>query len=420
MHSVPRHGGVTRRAFWGVADQALSSLTNFALGVFVARNVSPDAFGAFGLAFALYMVVLNCASGVVSEPFILRYSLVPVQEWRRVTASACGAAICLGLIASAIFLVGGVVGNSVTGPPFLAFAPVLPGLVLAEIWRALLFARGAGAMSFFVDLTWALLLLPILAALDHSDNMTVVSLTLAWGSAGTGAAIVGSVIARAVPRVTEAFGWVRRHRDLIPHFVGELLVLSGGQQATIYGIAVVGGLSTVAGIRGAQMLLGPLYVLIFGIRIMAVPEAMRFLEVSVRRLREAVVLLGIILVVITVTVGTVLSLLPARSGEALLGNTWTVAQPALFPIALVMAAAGASISARVGLRALAAGRRSLSARLCSVPLIVIGGVLGAVLSGARSAAFGMAAGAWLGVINWWWQLFLALKERELSERPAAT
>jgi len=45
-----------RRAGWGLADQAFSSLTNFAVGLLIARTVGPADFGAFSLAFALYNV----------------------------------------------------------------------------------------------------------------------------------------------------------------------------------------------------------------------------------------------------------------------------------------------------------------------------------------------------------------------------
>ena len=52
---------IARRAGWGVADQALSSLTNFAVGVFVARQLGPTEFGAFSLAFATYLLALNAS-----------------------------------------------------------------------------------------------------------------------------------------------------------------------------------------------------------------------------------------------------------------------------------------------------------------------------------------------------------------------
>ena len=50
---------VLRRFGWGMGDQALSSLTNFAVGIAVARSVSASAFGAFALAFSFYSIALS-------------------------------------------------------------------------------------------------------------------------------------------------------------------------------------------------------------------------------------------------------------------------------------------------------------------------------------------------------------------------
>ena len=51
--------GSTRRAFagrlsWGLADQAASSLSNFVVGVYVARSLGLTAFGVFSLAWVTY------------------------------------------------------------------------------------------------------------------------------------------------------------------------------------------------------------------------------------------------------------------------------------------------------------------------------------------------------------------------------
>ena len=57
------------RLSWGVADQALSSLTNFAVGIVVARSLGIRELGAFSIAFATYLGVhLFYLGGVVTDP----------------------------------------------------------------------------------------------------------------------------------------------------------------------------------------------------------------------------------------------------------------------------------------------------------------------------------------------------------------
>jgi hypothetical protein len=67
---------VVRPAGWGVADQALSSLTNFVVGIYIARSLDTKEFGAFSLAFATYVIALNASRGGL-----------PPTRWSSVTAA---------------------------------------------------------------------------------------------------------------------------------------------------------------------------------------------------------------------------------------------------------------------------------------------------------------------------------------------
>jgi hypothetical protein len=51
----------TARLGWGIADQAVSSITNLAQGIVVARSLGAADFGAFSLAWVTYSVILNLA-----------------------------------------------------------------------------------------------------------------------------------------------------------------------------------------------------------------------------------------------------------------------------------------------------------------------------------------------------------------------
>jgi hypothetical protein len=69
-------------------------------------------------------------------------------------------------------------------------------------------------------------------------------------------------------------------------------------------------------------------------------------------------------------------------------------------------------AATVGLRAMAAAKRSLRSRLVTGVLAVAGGTAGAATSGAIGAATGLALGLWIGGIQWWHQLGAAVAEEE--------
>ena len=55
-------------------DQGISSLSNLALGLFVARSFGASNFGAFTLAYITYTVVINAARGLATDPLLVRYS----------------------------------------------------------------------------------------------------------------------------------------------------------------------------------------------------------------------------------------------------------------------------------------------------------------------------------------------------------
>src|SRR5215469_12780935 len=87
----------TRRLGWGVADQAVSSLTNFAVVILVARSLGAVQFGAFTLAYVTYAFALNASRGLATEPLMIRFSGVDVAEWRRATAGCTGTAVVVGV-----------------------------------------------------------------------------------------------------------------------------------------------------------------------------------------------------------------------------------------------------------------------------------------------------------------------------------
>ena len=96
-------------AGWGIADQAFSSLTNFALGLVVVRGTDAAGFGAFSLGFAVYLIALNISRAVATLPLTIRYSTATTSGWRDGTAAATGTATALGVVIGAACVAVGVV-----------------------------------------------------------------------------------------------------------------------------------------------------------------------------------------------------------------------------------------------------------------------------------------------------------------------
>ena len=56
------------RSFWAVSDQALFALSNFALNILLARWLAPEEYGAFAVAYTLFLLLGTIHTGILTEP----------------------------------------------------------------------------------------------------------------------------------------------------------------------------------------------------------------------------------------------------------------------------------------------------------------------------------------------------------------
>jgi hypothetical protein len=408
----------TRRLGWGLADQMLSSSTNFIVGLLVARTLPPSDFGAFSIAFVTYTLALGASRALASEPLSVAYSAVDDRDWRRGVRSATGLAVAMGSAVAAGCLVAGWLMHGSLQAAFLLLGVTMPGLLLQDAWRFAFFAGRKERRAFGNDLVWAIVLLPSVALLINTGRATVGSLTFAWGGAGSIAAVAGILQARVLPSPIRTLSWVKEQRALAPRFLGEFAVSSGTSQLTVYLLGGIAGLTQAAALRAGQILLGPLNIIFMAIGLVAVPEAVRLLAASPGVFRRASVLASLSLAAIVAAWGTVALLLPARFGKELMGENWKGARDLLLPLTIAVAAYAGSLGAMVGLRAMAAARRSLRARSIVAAFTLVAGVTGALLAEARGVAWGFVVAGCLELFVWWGQFTRAANEHPSTKRLA--
>jgi hypothetical protein len=406
------------RLGWGVADQAMSSLTNFGVSIYVARTLGTVEFGAFSLAFATYLIVLAASRGLATDALAVRYSGVELGRWRQAVASATGTATTVGLIAGAGCVLAGLWFGQSTGAALVGLGLTLPGLLLQDSWRFAFFSAGKGRMAFANDLVWALALVPAMVVMVMSGRSTVGWFMLAWGGSASFAAVVGAFQARLVPRPTEAVHWLRQHRDLALRYLGESLSLSSASQIRLYGLAAIAGLAAAGSLRAAELLLGPLNTAIMGIAMMAVPEAAVLLRRSLHRLQPFCLLLSCLGAGGALAWGMILLLLPDSVGQQILHSAWYPASALLVPVTLAVAGFGFSIGAWAGVRALGAASRSLRAQVIGSVVYLAGAFGGTAVGGAAGAAWGSAAGTLVGAGVWWWELHQGVRDAQLVDQDA--
>ncbi|MFD4387759.1 hypothetical protein [Streptomyces sp. NPDC058486] len=405
---------VAGRLSWGLADQAVSSLSNFAVGICVARSLGLTAFGVFSLAWLTYGVVLNVSRGLATDPLMVRFSGVPAPAWQAAVARASGTALGVGAALGAVSLVVGLVVGGGLGTAFACLGVVLPGLLLMDAWRFAFFAAGAGRKAFVNDLVWGIALVPAMVLATRVGG--VAAFVLAWGASAAVAAVYGWLQSGIRPRPGGARAWLREHRDLGSRYLVENVANSGASQLRAYGLGVIAGVGAVGVIRGAELLLGPFLAVLMGLSLVTVAEAARVLRRAPHRLGAFCLLLGGGQAVAALLWGGALLLVPDGAGAFVLGDVWGAASELIVPVTLGVAGAGLGTGAAAGLRALGAARRSLRSQLVASACYVTGGLGGAAAYGTAGSAWGVAAATLCGSAVWWLQLRSALREHHRNHR----
>ena len=402
-----RTGGiaVAGRLGWGVADQAVSSLSNFLLGIIVARSLGAEGFGAFSLAFITYAFILSASRGLSTDPLLVRYSDATREVWARAVSSSSATAAAFGLVGGVVCIAVGLVLPASVGDAFVALGVTVWGLLLQDSWRFAFFAAGRPRAALLNDLVWGLLLVVALVVLHLVDRMTVVTSILALGATAIVAAGVGYLQCRVRPAFGSIRAWLVEHKALGPRYLIENVAIGGARQARFFLLGSFAGLVAVGETRGAEILMGPFLVLLMGVSQVAVPEAALVLARSPRRLLRFCFVLGSVAATTAATWGLLVHLLlPLGLGQLLLGSLWIPAAALLPPVILAFSMGGFEIGAAAGVRALGAARRSLRAQLINASLYVALGGGGAVLDGARGSCWGVAVATTLGALVWWVQL----------------
>jgi O-antigen/teichoic acid export membrane protein len=393
----------------------VSSLTNFAVSLYVARSLGAVQFGAFSLAYVTYSFVLNASRGLSTDPLLVRFSGAEPRAWRRAVGSCTGTALAVGLIAGAAMLAVAMLLGGTARVAFLAMGLTMPGLMLQDSWRFAFFAAGRGSLAFLNDMIWAAAMLPGLLALRILGHETVFWFVLVWGAAANVAAAAGPLQARVVPKILDAWTWVMRHRDLAFRYLAEESLGSVTGQVRAYGLAAIVGLAAVGSVQAASTLMGPFLMVLTGVSLVSVPEASRVLRQSPRKLQLFCLVMGAGLAAAALLwCGLLLVVLPHGLGNFVLRGLWRPTQRIVFPLTIAVMGACISAGATAGLRALGVATRSLRAGIFGAATFIVGCLIGASLDGAAGSVYGSALATTVSALVWWRQLHVALREADVA------
>ena len=188
------------RGLWAVADQGLFAISNFAMGVLLARWLSPAEFGGFSVAYALFLFLGVLHTALLTEPMLVfgsaKYAsafpgyLARLVKWHWVVAGVGGVVLALaGLLLQ-------VVWSSPVAPTVISIGLMAPFILLPWLARRACFARLQPQWAAIGGGIYLLLMLLGALALFSTGSLSAVTATLLLGACGlvVGAGLVHALI----------------------------------------------------------------------------------------------------------------------------------------------------------------------------------------------------------------------------------
>jgi O-antigen/teichoic acid export membrane protein len=274
-------GGRARRwrpnaAAFAVADQLVSSGSNFLVSVAVGRFGGATELGGFAVALFVWLALIGINRAVLTEPLIIvEPELDTPRNLRRALAAQLAVGLALGGAVAAVALVLLAVGAPGIGGPLLALGVVLPMLLSQDLWRALSFGVHRPERALVNDLVFTAVQVVLMAGLIVTGLTSSPWFVIAWGIGATAGVVVGLVQFRARPATWPHMELLRELWPMSRWLLRDFATLFGAREAYLLIVAAFVTGAEFGGLRAAESLVGPAYVILLSGGNVALPGATR-------------------------------------------------------------------------------------------------------------------------------------------------
>ncbi|MCE0538189.1 oligosaccharide flippase family protein [Kineosporia rhizophila] len=393
------------RIVWTFGDQALASLSNFALSIVMARSLSDDDYGSFGLMLVTFTFLIGLGRAGIGDPYVVRFTDADPQVRRQASRQAAGSAITFGVLTGLVCVAAAAVMHGIGSDrqavlAILGLGIAMPGLMLQETWRSLFFASGRPRTATANDAVRTVIQFALLGLLISQDQRSLFLITLAWGVGALVGAVMGVGQTRVLPNPGETMAWFRETRDLNLKMAADFSFNQGATTLVSYVVAVIVGNRAIGAIRAAQTLFSPLNLLFSGVSSAALPTLTR-IAMSGRSLVRPALLMSFVIGGMTGAWLLILLFVPSSIGVEILGESWDGARSVMLPMGIITVTVGFVLGASLGLKALRRADQMLRVTFVQAPLMLGLGSVGGWLGSAEGAAWGMAAAQVTGFVACW-------------------
>lgn len=416
MHKTSVRFGLT------AIDQSVSSLSNFAVGVAVARVAGLSAFGAYSLVYAVWLLLAALHRSLVTDPMAIENDLHKPDAAQHI-GRGLAAELCLGVVAAVLFAAAGglllSLGQPKFGLCFLGIAPWLPCLLAQDYWRWVGFMRSQPQKALLNDTVFDIVQVVMFAALFLVGVRSSLLAVEAWGVGAAGAALFGLWQFGSRPSLVHGVERIRLRWSLSKWLVTENLTSSARAQSTLLLTGVFLGTNGVGGLKAATSLVsGPSLVLIQAGGSIGLPEASKALKErgwpGLRRVQRVVTAAGSISVGIIATAVLLFGrhLLVLLYGPAF-GRFATIADMLAISYLVNTVNLGAILCLKATRNTRGMFRASLGALAVSVIAVVVLDPIFGIVGAAVATLVGSSASTLLLLITHW------MSSKKAAERMSA-
>jgi O-antigen/teichoic acid export membrane protein len=264
------------RATYAVTDQFVSSGSNFLVSVAVGRFGGPSELGGFAVALFVWLALIGINRAVLTEPLIIVEPALDTRaNLRRALAAQLAVGLVLGTVVAAVGVVLLAVDASGIGGPLVALGVVLPMLLTQDLWRALSFGVHRPERALANDLVFTGVQVALMAGLIVTGFTSSPWFVMAWGVGAAAGVVVGMVQFHARPAIRPQIELLRELWPMSRWLLRDFATLFGAREAYLLIVAAFVTGSEFGGLRAAESLVGPAYVILLSGGNVGLPGATR-------------------------------------------------------------------------------------------------------------------------------------------------
>lgn len=269
----------SRLAAATLADQGISSASNFLVGAAVARVAGASGLGGFAVAYAAFQFVSAMHRALIADPMAIDGDARD-EDWRPRIRSGLAAELLLGSVSTVLFACIGIAffaaHRPIFGVAFAVMSPFLIFLLVQDYWRRVAFMRRRPTQALLNDIAFTCIQVAALVVVFLVHRHTAAAIILGWGLGALGGALLGLLQFRVRPRARGGWTLLRSRWSFSKWIAINSAVVNGLAQASVVATGAILGLRGLGDFKAAQALIvGPIGVLIQAGGGIGLPEASR-------------------------------------------------------------------------------------------------------------------------------------------------